>query len=111
MDTGMDGWGPASWPAPAIFLPLNPSSCSPIINFTALGEPMHGRGAQALTPDLLSSGVWQVWLAKRRGILPLWEHRVLPTLLLSFKILPPDVFQASHFSGVTRQRALFLPPL
>lgn len=102
MDTGMDGWGPASWPAPAIFLPLTPSSCSPIINLTALGEPMHGRGAQALTPDLLSSGVWQVWLAKRR---------VLPTLLLSFKILPPDVFQASHFSGVTRQRALFLPPL
>lgn len=39
---------------------------------------------------------------------PFKNTEFCPNYSLSFKIPPPDVFQASHFNGVTRQQGLFL---
>ena len=109
----IDGWlGPAPSKPPAIFLPLTSQPVQPrhVLNLTALGEPACGRGTQAPPPDSLFSGAWWGWQAERRGSRPFGNTEFCPHDSLSFKIPPPDVFQASHFSGVTRQRGLFLPP-
>lgn len=68
-----------------------------------------GHGSPPLDPLFL--GDWWVWLAGRGSSLPFRKTKFCVHYSLSFKIPPPDVFQASHFSGVTRQQGQFLPPL
>ena len=111
---GMDRWMDRSSlpgkPRPS-FSHSPPSLCSPHMCLISLPRRSHvWLGDPDSTPDRLFSRAWQIWLAGRRRSHPLENTEFCPHCSLSFKIPPPDVFQASHFTGVTRQQGLFLTP-
>lgn len=110
MDRWMDRSSLPGKPRPS-FSHSPPSLCSPHMCLISLPRRSHvWLGDPDSTPDRLFSRAWQIWLAGRRRSHPLENTEFCPHCSLSFKIPPPDVFQASHFTGVTRQQGLFLTP-
>lgn len=82
------------------------------VTLVDLGESLHGpkgTGSYPRTALLQSSELGSMAGLEGRVSHHFRNTEFCPNYSLSFKIPPPDVFQASHFSGVTRQRGLFLP--
>lgn len=75
------------------------------------GGPACGLGAQPLPPHpLFSRAQSSVGMVSVEGRVshPFRNMEFCPNYSPSFTIPPPDIFQASHFTGVTRQQGLFL---
>lgn len=110
----MDGWmGPAPSKPPAIFLPLTSQPVQPDVCLISLSwESRHVAEGHRPHPQTHSSpepgGDGR---PGGEGLTPSGTQNSAHTTLRALKFHHLiDVFQASHLSGVTRQRGLFLPP-